>query len=48
MELASLTIHVLHDKLVSGEVSAMALTEAVLTRQASRPTASSCSGQRKV
>jgi aspartyl-tRNA(Asn)/glutamyl-tRNA(Gln) amidotransferase subunit A len=34
MELASLTIHVLHDKLVSGEVSAMALTEAVLTRLA--------------
>src|SRR5262245_2245921 len=34
MELTSLTIHVLHDKLVSGEVSAMALTEAVLTRLA--------------
>ena len=34
MELASLTIHALHDKLVSGEVSAMALTEAVLTRLA--------------
>ena len=34
MELAGLTIHALHDKLVSGEVSAMALTEAVLTRLA--------------
>ncbi len=34
MQLASLTIHALHDKLVSGEVSAMALTEAVLTRLA--------------
>ena len=32
MELAGLTIHALHAKLVSGEVSAMALTEAVLTR----------------
>src|SRR5262247_2533604 len=32
MQLAGLTIHALHDKLVSGEVSAMALTEAVLTR----------------
>ena len=32
MKLAGLTIHALHDKLVSGEVSAMALTEAVLTR----------------
>src|SRR2546427_6418880 len=31
MELAGLTLHALHDKLVSGEVSAMALTEAVLT-----------------
>src|SRR5919198_1016614 len=34
MQLAGLTIHALHDKLVSGEVSAMALTEAVLTRLA--------------
>ena len=34
MTLAGLTIHALHDKLVSGEVSAMALTEAVLTRLA--------------
>src|SRR6266568_1388390 len=34
MQLARLTIHALHDKLVSGEVSAMALTEAVLTRLA--------------
>ena len=34
MELAGLTIHALHDKLVSGEVSAMVLTEAVLTRLA--------------
>src|SRR5437016_7242115 len=34
MELAGLTIHALHDKLVSGEVCAMALTEAVLTRLA--------------
>jgi len=34
MQLASLTIHALHAKLVSGEVSAMALTEAVLTRLA--------------
>jgi aspartyl-tRNA(Asn)/glutamyl-tRNA(Gln) amidotransferase subunit A len=34
MKLAGLTIHALHDKLVSGEVSAMALTEAVLTRLA--------------
>src|SRR5215470_7337785 len=32
MELAGLTIHALHDKLRRGEVSAMALTEAVLTR----------------
>lgn len=32
MELAGLTIHTLHDKLVSGEVSATALTEAVLQR----------------
>src|SRR2546428_10567634 len=32
MELAGLTIHALHDKLVNGEVSAMALTEAVLQR----------------
>jgi aspartyl-tRNA(Asn)/glutamyl-tRNA(Gln) amidotransferase subunit A len=32
MELAGLTIHALHGKLASGEVSAMALTEAVLTR----------------
>jgi aspartyl-tRNA(Asn)/glutamyl-tRNA(Gln) amidotransferase subunit A len=34
MQLAGLTIHALHDKLVSGGVSAMALTEAVLTRLA--------------
>src|ERR1700730_4690304 len=34
MELAGSTIHALHDKLVSGEVSAMALTEAVFTRLA--------------
>src|SRR5438132_2858869 len=34
MQLASLTIHALHDKLVSGEVRAMALAEAVLTRLA--------------
>jgi aspartyl-tRNA(Asn)/glutamyl-tRNA(Gln) amidotransferase subunit A len=34
MKLAGLTIHALHDKLVSGAVSAMALTEAVLTRLA--------------
>src|SRR5258706_10649862 len=34
MELAGLTLHALHAKLVSGEVSAMALTEAVLTRLA--------------
>src|SRR5216683_7374114 len=34
MELAGLTIHALHDKLMSGEVSATALTEAVLTRLA--------------
>src|SRR5919199_568954 len=34
MQLAGLTIHALHDRLVSGEVSAMALTEAVLTRLA--------------
>jgi aspartyl-tRNA(Asn)/glutamyl-tRNA(Gln) amidotransferase subunit A len=34
MQLAGLTIHALHDKLVRGEVSAMALTEAVLTRLA--------------
>ena len=34
MELAGLTMHALHDKLVSGEVSAMALTEAVLARLA--------------
>src|SRR5712692_55885 len=34
MELAGSTIHGLHDKLVSGEVSAMALTEAVFTRLA--------------
>ena len=34
MELAGLTIHALHDKLMRGEVSAMALTEAVLTRLA--------------
>src|SRR5919206_3915079 len=34
MELAGLTIHALHDKLVSGEVSALALTEAVLARLA--------------
>jgi aspartyl-tRNA(Asn)/glutamyl-tRNA(Gln) amidotransferase subunit A len=32
MELAGLTIHALHDKLVNGEVSATALTEAVLQR----------------
>src|SRR5438093_166536 len=32
MELAGLTIHTLHDALVSGEVSAVALTEAVLQR----------------
>src|SRR5919109_5073044 len=32
MELTGLTLHALHDKLVRGEVSAMALTEAVLTR----------------
>src|SRR5499427_2818784 len=32
MELAGLTIHALHDKLRRGGVSAMALTEAVLTR----------------
>lgn len=32
MELAGLTIHTLHDKLISGEVSATALTEAVLQR----------------
>ena len=32
MELAGLTIHALHDKLVSGEVRATALTEAVLQR----------------
>ena len=32
MELASLTIHALHDKLVSGEVRATELTEAVLQR----------------
>src|SRR5262245_54594788 len=32
MELAGLTIHTLYDKLVSGEVSATALTEAVLQR----------------
>jgi len=34
MELAGLTIHALHDKLRRGEVSAIALTEAVLTRLA--------------
>src|SRR5215813_4447912 len=34
MKLAGLTISALHDKLVSGEVSAIALTEAVLTRLA--------------
>src|SRR5215510_10578334 len=34
MELAGLTIQALHDKLMSGEVSAMALTKAVLTRLA--------------
>src|SRR5436190_3537544 len=34
MELAGLTIHALHDKLVRGEVRATALTEAVLTRLA--------------
>jgi aspartyl-tRNA(Asn)/glutamyl-tRNA(Gln) amidotransferase subunit A len=34
MKLAGLTIHALHDKLVSGEVSATGLTEAVLTRLA--------------
>ena len=32
MELTGLTIHTLHDKLVSGAVSATALTEAVLQR----------------
>src|SRR5262249_1581519 len=32
MELASLTIHALHDKLVSGAVRATELTEAVLQR----------------
>jgi aspartyl-tRNA(Asn)/glutamyl-tRNA(Gln) amidotransferase subunit A len=32
MQLAGLTIHASHGKLVSGEVSAMTLTEAVLTR----------------
>src|SRR2546425_1138178 len=32
MQLAGLTIHTLHDKLVSGEVRATALTEAVLQR----------------
>lgn len=32
MELASSTIHALHDRLVSGDVSATALTEAVLQR----------------
>ena len=34
MELAGLTIHALHNKLISGEASATALTEAVLTRLA--------------
>jgi aspartyl-tRNA(Asn)/glutamyl-tRNA(Gln) amidotransferase subunit A len=34
MQLAGLTIHALHNKLVRGEVSATALTEAVLTRLA--------------
>ena len=34
MELAGLTIHALHAKLVSHEITATALTEAVLTRLA--------------
>ena len=48
MELAGLTIHALHDKLVSGEVSATvnrtALTGALSVQRASKPRQRSKSG----